>query len=285
MHNHIVLLGNGEQLLDIDLQRLVGNPHIVTVGINRTWKLIETDYLFCADPIILDEMVEQGFDFKSTKMKIYCSHRDLNRWIVGYSRRTKRRPGDQKDRAKVLSSLRDQKLIKNANRRGVIFTSSMVLKTLVSIYPKEDSTFYAVGMPLLGGSKHFWVGDDTVRNNRTQSWNTSRMGRQFNELKKIGLRGFRIISATPGSKLNQFFPSINPLTLDTLTGERLVVDDEEKTIIELRKQYEQNSKRATHKKGKRRSPRRREQVFDYEKVRSQLKERTDCQKVRSGNIS
>lgn len=284
MHNHIVILGNGEQLLDVDIQRLVDNPHVVTVGINRTWKIIDTDYLFCADPIVLDEMIEQGFNFKDTKMKIYCSHRDVNRWVAGYTRRTKSRPGDVKCRAKVLSRLRDNNIIKNANRSGVIFTSSLVIKTMASIYPKGESTFYAVGMPLSGNSKHFWVGDSTVRNNRAKSWNTSRMARQLRELRKITVRGFRLIAATPGSALNQFFPSIDPLTLYTLTAEKLVVDNEEKLITQLRIKHEAR-KKTNSKNSRRRGPSRREQVFDYEKIRSQLKERTDCQKVRSGHLT
>ena len=189
--NRVLVLGNGPQINEIDFERL--DPSITTIGVNRIWvKHIPNYYFFHDYPILTELDREENVKYKNDLIQdsqCYTSEwikRDntanLPDWLRVYP---------MSDRSGFPDS------VSNAIR---IFRDNHIRGLSIS-----DYQFYFAGVNLnWTDPSHFWKSErNTFLNQHDREWYDIRFDRMYNNFEKMKNLGYKMISVTPGSRLNK----------------------------------------------------------------------------------
>ena len=201
--NRVLVLGNGPQINDIDFDRL--DPTITTIGVNRIWLRYIPDYFYFHDYPILRELNEASNEITRIKL-IDQSECYSSEWL----KRSIRGPIPNwlrlyplQNRSSFPDSVTNACLIYRNNkiRRGA----------------HEDFTFYFAGVNLKWTyPSHFWKSENhNFSNKHDRKWYDVRFDLIYNNFEKMKNLDYKMISVTPGSRLNKLmrYESIGNLYL------------------------------------------------------------------------
>jgi len=189
--NRVLVLGNGPQINDIDFSRL--DPTITTIGVNRIWLRHIPDYFYFHDYPILRELNKPANEITRIKLtdqsECYSSEwlkrsiqGPIPNWLRLYPLQNRSLFPDSVTNACLI--YRNNKIRRNAH---------------------EDFTFYFAGVSLKWSNpSHFWKNDGyQSSNNLGQKYYEVRFERMFNNFKYMKDQNIKMVSVTPGSRLNK----------------------------------------------------------------------------------
>ena len=194
---HILIFGNDHTINDFPFEKLK-DTDLITAGVNRIWKKYDCDYLYFLDKDIIEEMLEINYNQNNTT-------------LIYPEKYLKKSTSED-----ILNNFKDKYLYKitkdiNYTINSVIWLINTIDK---EIYPNNLCNFYIYGVSLKWNADdkhHFWVGDNKVLNNHDEKYYKIRFDRFFKGFMKLKDEGYKIISCSKNSKINEIFPykSIN----------------------------------------------------------------------------
>lgn len=190
----IVVLGN-----DRNLSNISGNSvfNTITVGINRSYMILKTNYLFFNDVDIATEIIKNGVDIED--MRVVCSDR-INYDLEYNKKGNDWRRFNEKHKPVIYDRVNRNMFPDSVCSALDVFTNK--------IYPHKNVRFkiYGVSLKFDNECNHFWKDKkDIVLNKKHRDWYEPRFDSIYNNFKKLKALGYDITSLTPGSRLNDLF--------------------------------------------------------------------------------
>lgn len=182
--NKFLIIGNAPDIESLEIDKLYKD--ITTIGINRSWHLFETDYLFFQDYDILHEL--KTLNKNKTPKLITTDHiENDNRFstndnVIVYKRNKKLFPDSVSNAIDVFNRF---------NKNGV---------------------FYLYGVSLIWNERlhHFWQKSNIhVNNTYGRDWYEKRFDYILNNIRQLKNDNIKIISTTEKSKLNAYLKYVN----------------------------------------------------------------------------
>lgn len=178
-----LILGNDKTLLSlkpIDIPK-----DVTTIGINRSYLHIKSDYLSFVDIAILQEMIDHGIN--TLDFKMICSDRLVNFYNA--------------------NELIKAHKIEIINRSNYAYTYSV--DTAIDIFsqkfPNSSFYLYATSMKYDKTQNHFWSGYHSTLNTHGETWYKIRFPSMIRNIQFLS-RKIPIYSCTKSSALNNFLP-------------------------------------------------------------------------------
>jgi len=199
--NHFLIIGNDKSLNDLNPENIP--EKYITVGINRSWLKLYTDYLFFNDIDILKELIYHKINLE--KMHLLSSD-----WLC--------RKDLSKENLEFIESYKKYIDIYKRKDLGAFPDSvTTAIKTLNDhIFEGEKNHFYIYGVSLRYDNEknHFWsdnINEFFILNNKDKNaeWYNKRFAIIKSVLQKMKRQGYNITSVTKNSILNTIFPYKN----------------------------------------------------------------------------
>jgi len=193
MKNKVLLIGNCPSIDRIDFTRIAKD--VTTIGTNRAWMKLVPNYLFFNDPKIFQEL-----DNNSTELEQLKNHTEIvsSDWLEKQCFNNKIQVPDY------------VKIHKRPNQKKFPDCVTTAIDILERHYfDKRNTTFYIAGVSLAWKTpSHFWKKDlkPGIGNQNDKRWYDSRFSSILNNFRNLKPRGFNIISVTPNSRINKYFP-------------------------------------------------------------------------------
>ena len=191
--NRVLILGNGPQINDIDFSSL--DSDVITIGVNRIWLKHYPDFFFFHDYAILHELNQD--ENRISKIKLtQSSHCYSSEWI----KKTVRGP--------IPSWLRVYPMPFRSSFPDSVTNAVNIYRNVhLKQFPISDYTFYFAGVSLnWTDPSHFWkIGNSSKKfnNNHSKKWYDARFSHIYENFIKMKSLGYKMISVTPGSRLNK----------------------------------------------------------------------------------
>lgn len=207
---NVLILGNDKNLDEITQDNLPDG--FITIGINRSFLKVKTDFLFFNDIEIFQELIRHGYDFNKTKVI-------SSDWLHWTSKRCGKyrmlRPYLNPGKIKVFSRINTLKYPDSVTTAIDIFN-----KYIYNDSSTYDTTYYIAGTSLTYDKKqnHFWTGKYGTFNNKNEEWYVLRFEKTYDNFKKLKNSGVKIVSVTPNSKINNLFQYISYSQLSQKTS-------------------------------------------------------------------
>jgi hypothetical protein len=189
--NRVLVLGNGPQINDIDFGRL--DQDIITIGVNRIWVKHYPDFFFFHDYGILHELNRDENEISKIKLT-QSSHCYSSEWI----KKTILGPVPSWLRVHPMS---DRSAFPDSVSNAVrIFRDNHIRHS-----PSSDYQFYFAGVNLRWTDpSHFWKSENhNFTNKHDRKWYDVRFDRTYGNFEKMKRLDYKMISVTPGSRLNK----------------------------------------------------------------------------------
>mgnify|MGYP001366722725 CR=1 FL=1 len=193
MKNKVLLIGNGPSIDRIDFTRISQN--VITVGTNRAWMKLIPNYLFFNDPKIFQELDNCPRELEQLKKHTKIVSSD---WL-------------EKQCVRNRIAMPDYiELYPRPNKKkfpDCVTTAIDILER--NTFSKKDTTFYISGVSLAWKTpSHFWKKNriEGIGNDADKKWYDSRFSRILNNFRVLQTRGFNVVSVTPNSRINKYFP-------------------------------------------------------------------------------
>ena len=188
----VLVIGNDPTVDQIDFVRL--NPDVITVGTNRAWLKLIPNYLFFHDPKIYLELENH-----SKKLEDLKSHSNIiaSDWLSFQCR---------KNRTDVPGYI---KIYNRTNRSKYVDCVTTAIDILNRyVFDKRNTTYYIAGVSLRWQNpSHFWKKNpiEGIGNPHDQTWYNPRFDRTYVNFTDLKKSNTKIVSVTPGSKINKLF--------------------------------------------------------------------------------
>jgi len=189
--NKILVLGNSPDINDIEFDKL--DPRIKTIGVNRIWLKHYPDYFFFNDWDIVEELNMSENEISRIK---------LTQKSLCYSSTWLRRSAKSLIPNWVrIYAIENRRLFPDSVSNSIRIFRDQFLKGI----PSSDYVFYIAGVRLNWCEpSHFWKQEGySGLNNRDRSWYDKRFQSIFNNFVNLKDSGIKMISVTPGSRLNK----------------------------------------------------------------------------------
>ena len=196
----VIVFGNDKNLLNININNMPTGYK--TIGINRSWLHMHTDYLFFNDMSILIELIRSG------KHENDLKHMDLiaSDWLIETAKRNNQfhilKPYMRKNIVRIFDRVDRTKFPDSVTTALEIFNKY--------IYQSTDVNYFIAATSLTYDDKknHFWSNDYSAVNSYDKKWYDEKFPlilNNFNELKK---QDYKIYSVSKDSKINDVFEYI-----------------------------------------------------------------------------
>lgn len=198
---NIFVFGNSAHLKDIDVERfkkLSQSKDIITAGVNRIYKMFQPDYYFFMDGIVLKELRDNNIQREENSKWMYPSFLYTN-------------PDMLTDREEFKDYVEDHDIeeltvdfVSELKRKSSIYWLIYYLQEYV--FPDDLCKFYFLGVTLnTKGRNHYFYPELPRVNTRELN---KQYESQFQAIKELFDKGYKMISMTKESRLNDFMPYI-----------------------------------------------------------------------------
>ena len=182
----VLIFGNDKSLLSISEKDIPRD--VITVGINRSYLHIKTDYLTFVDTEILMEMQKNNVDIRS--LNCICPNKILEKHDANYTI------------AKKLI-LNNKILLRQCRvSRGCFSTIAMVIDIFGQKLGRCEYYLFACSMKYDPTQNHFWTGIHDTLNKNDKKWYDKRFPMMCGEIFRLRSSEFSIFSSTKDSLLN-----------------------------------------------------------------------------------
>ena len=196
----VIVFGNDKTLTDIKLSDIPKD--FETIGINRSWLHIKTDYLFFNDIIILIELIRAGKTETDLKnMNIIASD-----WLIETSKQNNQfhiiKPYLRKNIIRIYDRIDKLQFPDAATTAIEIFNKY--------IYHSMDINYflYATSLKYDDNDNHFWTHTFNTINKYTKTWYETSFANTLYNFKLLQTKKYKIYSVSKQSKLNDIFTNI-----------------------------------------------------------------------------
>jgi hypothetical protein len=183
----ILILGNDSSLSDLRIEDIPKD--VTTVGLNRSYMHIKSDYLSFCDTEILMEMLKNKVDIKS----LNCICPD---WLLT------KKDGNYKV-AFDLVRHNSIPIIKRKHSMYYVFSISMAIDICLQKFGACEFYLYATSLKFNPSKNHFWTGSFDSINKNGKEWYELRFPKMCKEIINLS-KVCKIYSSTKESLLNDY---------------------------------------------------------------------------------
>lgn len=198
---NIIILGNDSELLDLSLEKLY-NKNCIIAGVNRAPYIINLDYLFFLDNILIKEF--DNFNLKNTT--IITTNYNIKKQIDDYN--------EKLITEKCFKHFHINDDLTSKEIFGSIPCLMVALKEY--IYKDDNITFYLLGSSFMITNEisHFWKNIKykkfNIEYNKDHSWYIPRYSNIIKSIKFLKRnKKYNIISCHLYNKRLKFLPNIS----------------------------------------------------------------------------
>lgn len=199
---NIFIFGNSSHLKEIDvnkLKQLNQSKNIVTAGVNRIYKLFQPDYFFFMDGVLFKRLKEENIQ-----------REEHSKWICpSFLFSNPDMPADREEFKDYIEEQDIEELsidfVSELKRKSSIYWLVYYLQEYV--FKDQVCKFHFLGVTLnTKGRDHYFVKELPRVNTRELN---KQYESQFQALKGLYEKGYKMVSLTKDSRLNEFMPYIN----------------------------------------------------------------------------
>lgn len=188
--NKVLIIGNDPTINQIDFARL--DPAVITVGTNRAWLKLLPNYLFFHDFKILDELENNTKKLEDLK---FHSKLIASDWL---------NPQCKKRNIQVPNYIKVYQRPDRTKYVDCVTTAIDILNR--NVFAKNNTTYYIAGVSLKWQNpSHFWKLNPTpgIGNSKGPDWYNVRFDRTYRNFVNLKKGNTKMISVTPGSRINK----------------------------------------------------------------------------------
>ena len=192
--NHFLIIGNDKSISELKKENIP--EKYITVGVNRSWMQLDTDYLFFNDIDILKELVHHEKDLE--QMQLLSSD-----WLY-------RRGTSEEDIEFIENYKKYIDIYKRKDPGAFPDSVTTAIRTLNDhVFKGDKNHFYLYGVSLRYDNQknHFWsniINEFLILNDKDKNpeWYNKRFAIIRSVFQKMINQGYNITSVTKGSALN-----------------------------------------------------------------------------------
>ncbi len=210
---YFLILGNDPSINNLNndlIEKNAKNSKLITVGINRSWRRLNTDILYFLDGDALKELEmnnkKNNNSFWVTSEFIFSNPES----IINYYEH------------KLFIECNNLYILKNPKEQLRKSSVIWIIYYLNLMFSNYNCIFYLYGMSLNIEQGHFWINDKNIIENKIKD---QKLLQNFFNSQLLGIKilfnnfKFNLISISKNSKLNEFLPYQEIENLSDFVGE------------------------------------------------------------------